>query len=659
VRMGARVLALRLVVALSVATGAPAAPVEGPARPLTSARTVTSSEMPGVQPITIDDLFKSARSDSAVWSADGRSVIYSSNQSGRMNLWSQATDGGAPRQLTRSEHPQSLEDSTTDGKWLIYASGAGGHEINDLYALPGAGGEPVNLTNTPEQNEDGAQISHDGKFVAFSVRGAKESSLNVAVMDWATRQTRRLTRELVDGVQWAVVCISRDGRYIFANRFDWSLTIGEVHRLDAVTGEDVRLTPEGVYASVGDVSADGRYVSISIEAGNGVSQAALLEVGKGKHTLISPSPWEQKAGRFSPDGRVLLVIGNVDGRQSVLAYGLATGTVRDLEFPAGQNSNSIHATRLPQFSRDGRLILFPHSSGAEPSDYWAYDVAKGKARRVTQLNRLDTSRLPKTQLVRYPSKDGTVISAYLWMPYNLKRDGSAPAILLPHGGPTGQTIDQFDRRATAFASRGYLVLAPNFRGSTGYGRAFLDANKMDLGGGDLDDVVAGARFLIETGYVDAKKIGITGGSYGGYLTYMALAKTPAVWAVGVAEFGIVNWRTMWEHGAPQNRRYQKDLVGDPAEQPEIYERSSPLTYLHQLRAPLLVLHGENDPIVPVIEARQVVEYLQKNGRVVDLLIYAEEGHGFAKRENQVDALTRNVNWFDKYLKRDSARKGAG
>lgn len=283
-------------------------------------------------------------------------------------------------------------------------------------------------------------------------------------------------------------------------------------------------------------------------------------------------------------------------------------------------------------------------------DYWVYDLATNHAGRVTDLGGA-LRGLPRTQIIHYPSSDSSVISAVLWMPSNLKRDGTNRAVVLAHGGPTGQATDAFDRTAAALASRGYIVIAPNFRGSTGYGRAFRDANRMDLGGGDLADIVAGADFLIGTGYVDPGRIGITGGSYGGAMTMMAIAKTPERWAAAVEMFGIVNWRTMWEQGAPQNRRYQEGLIGDPVKNPEVYDRASPLTYLHAVRAPLLVLHGENDPLVPAIEARQVVDALRRQGSVVDAHFYPGEGHGFAKRENQIDVLERTVAWFDRHMGR--------
>jgi dipeptidyl aminopeptidase/acylaminoacyl peptidase len=165
------------------------------------------------------------------------------------------------------------------------------------------------------------------------------------------------------------------------------------------------------------------------------------------------------------------------------------------------------------------------------------DAKTGNAKQLTRLGlaSINPARLPEAQIVHYKSFDGTVISAFVWIPFNLARDGKAPAVVLPHGGPTSQYRDFFDPRAVALASRGFVVIAPNVRGSTGYGHAFQQANFRDLGGGDLKDEIAGVHFLVDTGYVDEKRIGMTGGSYGGYMTLMALGKTPGVWAAGVSQ----------------------------------------------------------------------------------------------------------------------------
>jgi len=179
---------------------------------------------------------------------------------------------------------------------------------------------------------------------------------------------------------------------------------------------------------------------------------------------------------------------------------------------------------------------------------------------------------------------------------------------------------------------------------------FQKSNVKDLGGGDLQDEVYGAKFLEATGYVDSKKIGITGGSYGGYMTLMAIGKTPAVWAAAVEEYGIINWFTLLEHEDPSLQQYERSLLGDPEKDRAIYDADSPLTYIKNAKAPLLVLQGDNDIRVPKEEAEQVVKTLRDAGKTVDAHYYANEGHGFAKRENQIDAIRRTIDFFDRYLK---------
>jgi len=252
--------------------------------------------------------------------------------------------------------------------------------------------------------------------------------------------------------------------------------------------------------------------------------------------------------------------------------------------------------------------------------------------------------------VTYKSFDGTLVSAVVTLPFNLNRDGSNPAVVFPHGGPTGQTTDGFSRYATALASRGYVVIQPNPRGSTGYGLAFQKANYQDLGGGDLKDELAAKQFVVDSGYVNPKKVGIFGGSYGGYMTLMAIGRAPDEFAAAVDLFGIIDWRTMWQHEDAELQAYQKSLLGSPDECPKVYDATSPMTYIAAVKAPLLVQQGENDIRVPAGQARQVVEALKKKGNVVDSVFYPAEGHGFLKRENQQDSLRQMVDWFDKYLK---------
>lgn len=449
-----KVVPCALMCALGATAGALATPVQAPSRPLTAPGSVVSTSIPGAHPLPIDDLFKSARSYSALWSADGRSIVYSSSQSGRMNIWSQPLSGADAVQLSHSDERQQAHSVSSDGRWIFFYADQEGREISDLYVLPTAGGEARNLTDTEAVNEMSPLVSHDGQFVVFVARDKTQSSGNIAVMDLETHSTRRLTHESVDGVQWEVIAISRDGRFILGNRHDWGLTVGDAYRIDIASGAAKRLTPDGVFAQASDLSPDGRYVSVSVESPEGIQQAQIVDLTTGRSRTLAPSPWDQKAGHFSPDGRTLLIVSNVDGRESVLAYDLKTSKLKQLQFPNGVNSNGPYVSSLPAFSPDGRRILFPHSSGSEPDNYWVYELDKGQARPVTHMAALDTRRLPPAQVVHYASVDGTVISALLWMPYNLNRDRAASAVVLVHGGPTGQVSDQFDRKAAALASRG-------------------------------------------------------------------------------------------------------------------------------------------------------------------------------------------------------------
>ena len=411
-----------------------------------------------------------------------------------------------------------------------------------------------------------------------------------------------------------------------------------------------RLTPKvqtKVRASASDISHDGRWLSITSNAHGGIDQAALLNIKTGNITWPAPSPWEQSGGSFSPDGASVMIATNADGRQDLSAYSLASRQVRKTLLPDGFNAEAGDDN---PFAADGRLLV-GHDASNTPFDYWVLDRA-GKATKLTNFaaSSLDPAGLPVSQIVHYASQDGTVISAILMVPPNLKRDGTAPAVVVPHGGPTGQTNDRFSRLAVALVSRGYLVIQPNPRGSTGYGLAFQNANHKDLGGGDLIDEVYAAKFLAATGYVNPKKIGITGGSYGGFMTLMAVGKTPDVWAAGVAMYGIINWYEMLKHEDAALQAYQRSLIGDPVKDKAVYDADSPMTYIKQAKAPLLILQGENDIRVPRGQAAEVVATLRGVGATVDVHYYPEEGHGFAKRENQIDSLQRTVDWFDKYLK---------
>ena len=623
-------------------------------RPLTDPKSVISVSNSAARPAPIDDLYYTRSVFGPAWSADGAQIVFSSNMSGRFNLWKVRASGGWPVQLTQSDEVQANAVWSPDGKWIVYQQDHAGNELYDLYAIPSEGGESVNLTNTPDIREQDPRWSHDGKTIACSYKPKNGTNYDIALLDWNTRTVHKLTNERQPGYSWNVVAWSKDDKSIYANRVNPPFTDSEVFRINVSTGALENLTPHTgtIRYLASSLSPDGATLLVSSDAKGGYMNIALLDVSAKKLTWATDLKWEAFSGNFSPDGTKYAYVVNEDGVTDTYLADRSTNKADKLALAHGLNTVTGNPT---EFSPQGDRLIVSHEASNEPGDLWIYDIGNRHAEQLTfsTVASLRAIPLPASQIVHYRTFDGKIITALLWMPFNLKRDGTNPALVLPHGGPTGQRVDYWSPEVPALASRGYICIAPNPRGSTGYGLEFQKANFQDLGGGDLKDEIAGVDFLKATGYVDPKKIGITGGSYGGFMTLMAIGKTPDIWAAAVELFGIINWSTMLKSSDPSLNEYLKALLGDPRENSKTYAADSPITYIRNEKAPLLVLQGDNDPRVPKEEAQQVVDILKKEGRVVDVHYYPNEGHGFAKRENQIDSMRRTLDWFDKYLKGNS------
>jgi dipeptidyl aminopeptidase/acylaminoacyl peptidase len=618
-------------------------------RVTTDPKSVVSAENAATSaPMPVAELLQTVRIGGATWSPDGRQIGYISNSSGRLNLWVMQADGTGARQLLKSNDRQASPSFTHDGNEIVYQQDKGGDELYDLYAVSVEGGEPKNLTNTDKTSESGPLFSKDGKWLAYGSKEKVESSTNIAIMEWPAGTARLLTHEKDPKASWGAVDWSPDGRYLYAVR-EVGTDDADTYRVDVKSGTAENLTPHTgkVRMLASEVSPDGKTLLMTSNEKGGYENVVLLDVASKKKRWVTDTQWEAQAGGFSPKGDTFTYILNADGRATINFVDVKTLKASDRGIPAGLNTPGAG----PSAFREDGSYLFSHQDSTHAPNLYLLSGG-GAATQVTHNESpvLASAALPSSQLVTYKSFDGKLISAFVWVPFNVKRDGTAPVVVMPHGGPTGQTLDSFSPRAILLVSRGFVVIAPNVRGSTGYGMEFEKANYQDLGGADLKDEIAGVDFLKATGLIDTKKVGIWGGSYGGFMTLMAIGKNPDLWAAAVDEFGILNWYTMLEHSDARLQEYEKTLLGDPVKDKSVYEASSPLKYIREEKAPLLVLQGERDIRVPKEEAEQVVEILKTEGRTVDAVYYPEEGHGFIKREHQVDELTRSVDWFEKYLK---------
>lgn len=603
---------------------------------------LVSVRRPGARPLDLEPLYFTHAIRAARWSADGQSIYFESNVTGRLNVWRVPAGGGWPVQVTVSDERTSLADPSPDGRWLLYTQDQGGNEKPNLFVLPPTGGQPRNLTNTSGVGYRAIQWSPDGRRLAFAAEREAPGEYAVYLLEPTTGAVERVAGTepgQCDQLRW-----SPDGRRLALTRTRDYVTSG-VSVLDLETGEERVLLPirEGASSSAEGWTPDGRLVVNSDANERRTPGVALLRIEDGAFEWPVLGDWESSALDVSPAEGRLVYLRNEGGNHRVFVREL-DGAEQEVPLPAGVLLDA-------KFSPDGRRLLFLHASADSPYEVWVYEIG-GALRQLSSslVGGLTRADFVRPQLVVYPSFDGTPIAAFVYLPPNCAPDGSHPAIVLPHGGPTWQHQNGWFPNVQYLVSHGFVVIAPNFRGSTGFGRPFQEANKRDLGGGDLRDVVAALDYLKGTGYVDPRRVAVMGGSYGGYLTLMALTKHPDLWAAGVAIVPFANWFTEYEHEDPVLQAYDRTMMGDPVADAELWRDRSPIFFVDRIRAPLLLLAGANDIRCPAEETEQIVAAVRRSGGVAEAKIYEHEGHGFVRRENQIDAFRRTAEFLKQHLR---------
>ena len=638
-----------IVIVMSISSAAQTLP---PPQAVTDPKQIASQPNALVEKsLTIEKLYMTRSTGGTAWSPDGKTVAFVSNISGRNNLWLVPSAGGWPTQLTISDQRQGAPAWSPDGKWIAYQSDYEGDEQWDIFLVSPKTGQVVNVSNTRQISEEQPAWSPDGRYLAYTVKPKTSSVYEIDVYDTLLRDVKHLTigtpaDKMNVGPIW-----SRDGKWIAYTQQQANGTDSNIFAAEVDTGKSTLLTPhdgEHLYSAV-DFSPGGKKLLITSNAANGYDNAGLLDIEPKKIAWLTKDKWEVSGGNFSPDGKRVLWIANVDGNTDIYEHDLASGKITSLPLPKGVNTLGGAESA---FSRDGAHLLYYHNGPTSPNDVWAYSFTSAKSQRVTDslVAGVRAEDMAEPTLVHYPSRDGKwTISAFVYMPYNLPRQAVSPAIVYVHGGPTAQTMNSFNRFVQYMVNQGYIVIAPNYRGSTGYGKEFQGANLFDMGGGDLQDVLAAADWIKQTGYVDPKKMILMGGSYGGYMTMMGVSKAPEMWAAGVPIVPFVNWFTEIEHEDPVLQQSDRATMGDPAKNKALFEDRSPIFFVDKITAPLLLLAGGHDPRCPKEETQQVVDAVKKRGGVAEYKIYENEGHGFAKVENQIDAYQRVADFLKAHV----------
>ncbi len=605
----------------------------------------------GEDGLSLERLYMTRQIGGTAWSPDGKSVVFVSNITGRNNLWLVSADGGWPTQLTVSDQRQSNPAWSPNGKWIAYQSDYDGDEQWDIFLVSPKTGQIVNVTKTREISEENPVWSADGRYLAYIVKPKTSSVFEIDVFDTLLRDVKHITSNTPADKLNTNPIWSKDGKFIAYTQEDAKGTDSNIFVADVKTGKSTLVTPhdgEKLYAA-NDFSSDGKALLITSNADNEFQNCALLDLATKKIKWVTHEKWEINGGNFSPDGGSVTFRANVDGHADLYMHDVATQ--KTIELPLKKGVNSFGGAESA-FSHDGKKLLYYHNGANAPGDAWTYDIATGKSNQVTHslMAGVPADHMVEPFLVHYPSRDGKwTISAWVYVTRNMQRNGQNAAIVYIHGGPKSQSVDSFNRFIQHIVNQGYMVIAPNYRGSTGYGKAFEDANLFDMGGGDLQDVLAASDFLKQTGYPDPKKIVAMGGSYGGYMTMMAVTKAPDVWAAGVPIVPFVNWFTEIENEDPVLQQSDLATMGDPKKNPDFFRDRSPFFFVDQIKAPLLLLAGGHDPRCPKEETIQVVDAIKKHGGVADYKIYENEGHGFAKVENQIDAYRRVTDFLKAHV----------
>lgn len=614
--------------------------------------TLAASSTPPTAGITLEDLASAEGLATPVLSPDGRELAFTSD--GQIRIL--PADGGWPVLLTTTAGGKNGLNWSGDGRSLAYA-GQGG-----IWVVDAGGGVPRRLTNHPAGAGDprtagdrSPRWSPRGTWILFETGRFGSNDLMLVSADG------KRTTVLVDSAaDESAAAWSPDGeRVAYVERApDHFSGVLKVVEIDATTG-----LPRGegreIYRAPTDRgggwqirepawSPDGSTLAVVLQD-SGWDKIYLVPAHGGSPKPLTSGEGEDSSPIFSPDGRTIAFTSNRGSREErhIWLVSLDDRTPRRLTTAQSCTEAS------PQWSRDGKQIFFLRNSPLEPANLFVAAAAgASEPRRLTRTlpRNFEAAKFQMPEVVRYKSADGLEIAAMLYKPQNHVPGRRYPTVLWIHGGPEGQDGFSWDPWALFLSQEGFLVLEPNYRGSTGYGEKFRNLNVEDSGGGELDDVVAGARYLVDAGLADGKRLGIGGGSHGGTMVAYAITKHPDLFKVALELYGVVD-RGTYNERTNRNAavRWMMKMGGTPEEKPEVYRRANALADAAKIVTPVLVMHGEDDPQVPPYESAQFVAALKKHGKVHTYVTYPKEGHGFSQREHRLDAWGKQLAFLRKYL----------
>lgn len=587
-------------------------------------------------------------------SHSGNLVAFYADWTGRFELYTRDLRSGEQRQLTDGQAPKALRAGfvwSPDDQFIYFSKDHDGDERQALHQLNVASGEVRALQHDPKSMDYAADVHPNGQtLLVDSTRGGQ---MNVHLYDLGKEGQEAWTTLTTQPNSTEAAAFSPDGRQLTLNTNEsenLQNTDGYIINTDGSGLRRVFRVREGSRDSVGEWHPGGQHVAVSSDAsGNG--RIGILHLGSGEVRWLTPEDTsiEEYPGKFSPDGRYLSAIRSTHSTMTPVLYDTQTGQARELNVPPGLAYGT-------DFALGGQAVLFQYSTTTTRSEVLLYDLESDQAKTLipAHYGQVDPSLFVAGEYIHYPTADGLQVPAILYKPREAQPGQKFPALVHVHGGPTAQFFRNFDAQAQFLADRGYIILAPNIRGSTGYGVAWRDANMKDWGGRDLSDVVAGAEYLKTLPNVDPERLGIFGGSFGGYMSYLAAVKHPDLFKVSVPIVGITDLHKLYADNSrvmPQLGYYFKTMMGDPDENHDLWRDRSAITHASQLKAHMFMMHGTNDPRCPINQARdfrdELVRLGKQEGRDFEYVEFSDEGHG----AGDIAGKTRSYRLLADYLER--------
>ena len=648
------------------------------------------------QPYTIQQYLSIKSAGSPDFSPDGKRIVYLTNATGTSQVWAVDAAGGKPEQLTYFDDNVSFVRWLPDNSGIIFGMARGGNENTQFYWMTPGGDAIEKLTDEPTVRHNFAGVSKDGKRIYYTSNKRNRNFFDAYSMDVESKKETLLYR--YDGSMSIAAFNDAGTRLVISrNGIEKSLD-NDLYLLDIKSGKETHLTPHDDASEFGNVeflagsllmtTNDKREFEALVQMRQKSATGDDWSAPNLETSVVYGPNWDVGGVTMSEDSRMLAYSVNNDGFSELYLRKIETGG-KPMIATVAKNAEQI---KLPApgivggttFSKDGSKLAFSFSSATQNGDVWLYDIKSKKLSQVTQSDRagIDPKTFVTPELIKFKTFDGREIPAWYYEPKrktasndnsstsqaaDLQIDvkekgtqrisfgligsiGGQPVIVSIHGGPEGQSRPGFNPLFQYYLSRGYAVLDPNVRGSTGYGKTYTHLDDVEKREDSVKDIAAAHEWLTTKGGADAKRIAVMGGSYGGYMTMAAITLYPDLWAAAVNTVGIVNWETFLQNTSGYRRRQREVEYGRLDRDIEFLRKISPIRKIERIKTPLFVIHGKNDPRVPYTEAGQVVDALKKRNAIVEYKLYDDEGHGISKLKNRLELYPLVADFLDKYMK---------